>query len=64
MPAEFSSPAPAVAAASMGVVADGPTQPVSRGWTAVYSLVWFGYWMANLAIGVIAVALCGRLLRR
>jgi lipopolysaccharide export system permease protein len=26
--------------------------------------LWLGYWMANLAIGVIAVALCGRLLRR
>ena len=48
MSAEFTSPAPVVAAAPVGVVADGPTLPVSRRWTFVYSMVWFGYWMANL----------------
>ncbi len=31
-----------VAAAPVGVIADGPTEPVSRRWTFVYSLVWFG----------------------
>jgi MFS family permease len=43
MSTEFTPPVPAIAPASQLL---GGT--VSRRWTARYSLVWFGYWIANL----------------
>ncbi|MDT4971510.1 MAG: hypothetical protein QOG22_1653 [Pseudonocardiales bacterium] len=33
--------------ASVAVLAE-PAAPVSRGWTARFGLLWFGFWMANL----------------
>ncbi|MET8764665.1 MFS transporter [Lentzea sp. NPDC004782] len=41
MSTEFTSSAVAISS-------HGPAAPVSRRWTAAFSLVWFGYWMANL----------------
>jgi MFS family permease len=48
MSTEFESPAPFLAASVGRASTQGPTQPVSRRWTTLFSLVWFGYWMANL----------------
>lgn len=41
MSTEFTPPVPAIASQLLG-------STVSRRWTARYSLVWFGYWIANL----------------
>jgi MFS family permease len=43
MSTEFTPPVPVIAPASQL-----PGAAVSRRWTARYSLVWFGYWIANL----------------
>src|SRR5258708_9941035 len=48
MSAEFEPVAPALVPTTPWESRTGPAEPVSRGWTARFSLVWFGYWMANL----------------
>ena len=45
---DFDSPAPALAGSVGQAVAHGPAEPVTRRWTTLYGLVWFGFWMANL----------------
>jgi MFS family permease len=42
------SPAPALARPAGRSSVQGPAEPVSRRWTTLYGLVWFGFWMANL----------------
>jgi hypothetical protein len=48
MPTEFHNPALAPAGTAGADAGHAPTDPVSRSWTTLFSLVWFGYWMANL----------------
>lgn len=48
MSTEFHSPALASAGTMRAEAGHGPTTPVSRAWTALFGLVWFGYWSANL----------------
>lgn len=48
MSTEFESAAPLLVASVEPDSAQGPAEPVSRNWTTLFSLVWFGYWMANL----------------
>ncbi|TXS49818.1 MFS transporter [Streptomyces sp. uw30] len=48
MPTDFHSTPPAPAGAARLEAGDGPSEPVTRTWTALFGLVWFGYWMANL----------------
>jgi hypothetical protein len=48
MSTEFDSPAPSLTPSVGKASAQGPTEPVPRHWTTVFSLVWCGYWMANL----------------
>jgi MFS family permease len=48
MSAEFEPVAPTLVPTTPWESRTGPAEPVSRGWTARFSLVWFGYWMANL----------------
>lgn len=49
MSTEFTPTSATSSASRPGETYDrGPDEPVSRRWTAAYSLVWFGYWMANL----------------
>jgi MFS family permease len=45
---DINSPAPALASPLGQATAQGPAAPVSRRWTSLYGLVWFGFWMANL----------------
>ncbi|MER6129401.1 MFS transporter [Streptomyces sp. NPDC001795] len=45
---DFNSRAPALASPLGQATVQGPAEPVSRRWTSLYSLVWFGFWMANL----------------
>lgn len=49
MHAEFHSPALAPPGAALADTEPGPPmEPVSRSWTSLFGMVWFGYWMANL----------------
>jgi MFS family permease len=48
MSTEFESPAHLQAASSGQASVLAPSAPVSRRWTALFGLVWFGCWMANL----------------
>ncbi|MPY55966.1 MFS transporter [Streptomyces spongiae] len=48
MSTEFHQPAPGSAAVVGSDAGHGPTDPVSRNWIALFGLVWFGYWTANL----------------
>ena len=48
MSTDFTPPAPAPTAISGTSAGPGPTESVSRGWITLFSVVWFGYWMANL----------------
>jgi len=45
---DFNSPATALSSPLGQASAHGPAAPVSRRWTSLYGLVWFGFWMANL----------------
>jgi MFS family permease len=45
---DFNSPAPALASPLGQATVHAPAVPVSRRWTSLYGLVWFGFWMANL----------------
>lgn len=45
---DFNSPTPALARPLGPATVEGPAEPVSRRWTSLYGLVWFGFWMANL----------------
>jgi MFS family permease len=47
MSAEVESMTQPLTAASIPGAGTPPYEPVSRRWTALFSLVWFGYWMAN-----------------
>jgi len=48
MSTEFHHLTPAPAGAAGAHTGHGPTEPVSRAWTALFGLVWFGYWTASL----------------
>ncbi|KOU64302.1 MFS transporter permease [Streptomyces sp. WM4235] len=48
MTAKFESPLTVTAASAERASAQGPTEPVTRGWTTLFGLIWFGHWMANL----------------
>jgi len=48
MSAEFESTLPISPGSVTGSSAGEPTQPVTRSWTGLFSLVWLGYWMAGL----------------
>ncbi|MFD3581104.1 MFS transporter [Streptomyces sp. NPDC058683] len=48
MSTEFHPPAPVPEATVAAAAGHAPAEPVSRGWIGLFSLVWFGYWMANL----------------
>ncbi|WP_406357251.1 MFS transporter [Streptomyces sp. NBC_00658] len=48
MSTESESATPLLVASVGPASAQGPAEPVSRSWTTLFSLVWFGYWMANL----------------
>ena len=48
MSAEFESTLPTSPGSVTGSSAGEPTQPVTRSWTGLFSLVWLGYWMAGL----------------
>src|SRR5258707_1214571 len=68
MSAEFEPVAPALVPTTPWESRTGPAEPVSRGWTARFSLVWFGYWMANRVPerqgGMISSAIYGPQARR
>ncbi|MDO0929563.1 MFS transporter [Streptomyces sp. TG1A-8] len=48
MSTEFHNPVRASVGTAGADAGHGPTESVSRGWTILFGLVWFGYWMANL----------------
>ncbi|WP_020120389.1 MFS transporter [Streptomyces canus] len=48
MSTEFPRPVLAPAGTAGADAGHGPTEPVSRGWTTLFGLIWFGYWMASL----------------
>jgi MFS family permease len=48
MSTEFESPSPFQTAPVGRASIQGSAKPVSRPWTTLFALAWFGYWMANL----------------